>query len=260
MMTTKTTMKNTTISSNSIALLMMMIFSHAHAATIIPQNGTVVQAGTVYYEQTVEYYAQALADVETLVRFYTHLSSLSFSPRIRKNGRRTGRDAQKCGGNHRARRERRVFKSSRYTRLWSSRASFSRLSLDDDDDDDDGFVRNSKFARENKTARRAKRYDDDDYDDYDADADDFYFLSLFISLSRAHKHIQMHYTDDRTFIEYSRNKREPGFARLVRRDELLLHKNREDGGRSGAVCRSSGRQSGYTSGDLSIVEHEHVVD
>ena len=51
---------------------------------------------------------------------------------------------------NRGRRERRVFKSSRYTRLWSSRASFSRCSMDDDDDD--GFVRNSKFRAENKTA------------------------------------------------------------------------------------------------------------
>ena len=116
---------------------------NAHAATIIPQNDTVAQLTPVYYEQTVEYYAEALADVETLVRFY--ISFLSFSLLIRRNGRRTGRDAQKCGGNHRARRERRIFKSSRYTRLWSSRASFSRLSLDDDDDDDDGCVRNSKF-------------------------------------------------------------------------------------------------------------------
>ena len=67
---------NTTISSSIIALLMMMLFSHAsHAATIIPQNGTVAQLIPVYYEQTVEYYAEALADVETLVRFYTYLFS-----------------------------------------------------------------------------------------------------------------------------------------------------------------------------------------
>ena len=145
MITTKTTMKtNTTISSSIIALLMMMLFSHSsHAATIIPQNGTLVQSTPVYRDSLpVEYYAEALADVETLVRFY--ISFLSFSLLLRRNGRRTGRDAQKCGGNHRARRERRIFKSSRYTRLWSSRASFSRLSLDDDDDDD-GCVRNSKF-------------------------------------------------------------------------------------------------------------------
>ena len=67
---------NTTISSSIIALLMMMLFSHSsHAATIIPQNGTVAQLIPVYYEQTVEYYAEALADVETLVRFYTYLFS-----------------------------------------------------------------------------------------------------------------------------------------------------------------------------------------
>ena len=97
MITTKTTMKtNTTISSSIIALLMMMLFSHSsHAATIIPQNGTVAQLTPVYYEQTVEYYAEALADVETLVRFYISFLFF-FSLLIRRNGRRTGRDAQKC--------------------------------------------------------------------------------------------------------------------------------------------------------------------
>ena len=70
---------NTTISSSIIvALLMMMLFSHAsHAATIIPQNGTVAQLTPVYYEQTVVYYAEALADVETLVRFFLYLFPLS---------------------------------------------------------------------------------------------------------------------------------------------------------------------------------------
>ena len=64
-------MKNT-ISSKIIALLMMMLFSHSsHAATIIPQNGTVEQLTPVYFDSPpVEYYAEALADVETLVRFY----------------------------------------------------------------------------------------------------------------------------------------------------------------------------------------------
>jgi hypothetical protein len=95
MITTKTTMKNT-ISSKIIALLMMMLFSHSsHAATIIPQNGTVEQLTPVYFDSPpVEYYAEALADVETLVRFY--ISFLFFSLLIRRNGRRTGRDAQKC--------------------------------------------------------------------------------------------------------------------------------------------------------------------
>ena len=81
MITTKTTMKtNATISSSIIALLMMMLFSHAsHAATIIQQNDTVAQLTPVYYEQTVEYYAEALADVETLVRFFLYLFSLFFS-------------------------------------------------------------------------------------------------------------------------------------------------------------------------------------
>ena len=69
-------MKTNTFSSKIIALLMMMLFSHAsHAATIIQQNDTVAQLTPVYYEQTVEYYAEALADVETLVRFYTYLFS-----------------------------------------------------------------------------------------------------------------------------------------------------------------------------------------
>ena len=79
MITTKTTMKtNATISSSIIALLMMMLFSHAsHAATIILQNGTVAQLTPVYYEQTVVYYAEALADVETLVRFFLYLFPLS---------------------------------------------------------------------------------------------------------------------------------------------------------------------------------------
>ena len=70
---------NTTISSSIIvALLMMMLFSHAsHAATIIPQNGTVAQLTPVYYEETEVYYAEALADVETLVRFFLYLFPLS---------------------------------------------------------------------------------------------------------------------------------------------------------------------------------------
>ncbi|CAL6426898.1 unnamed protein product [Bathycoccus prasinos] len=70
MITTKTTMKtNATISSSIIALLMMMLFSHAsHAATIIQQNGTVSQLLLVYQNSDpVEYYAEALADVETLM-------------------------------------------------------------------------------------------------------------------------------------------------------------------------------------------------
>ena len=70
--TTKTTMKtNATISSSIIALLMMMLFSHAsHAATIIQQNDTVAQLTLVYRDSDpVEYYDEALADVETLVRF-----------------------------------------------------------------------------------------------------------------------------------------------------------------------------------------------
>ena len=146
MITTKTTttMKNTTISSKIIALLMMMLFSHAsHAATIIPQNGTVTQLTPVYYEQTVEYYAEALADVETLVRFYISFLSL-FLCFLEEMDDGQG-EMRKSAVAIIARGESaRIFKSSRYTRLWSSRASFSRLSLDDDDDDD-GCVRNSKF-------------------------------------------------------------------------------------------------------------------
>ena len=88
---------NATISSSIIALLMMMLFSHAsHAATIIQQNGTVAQLTPVFRDSDpVEYYAEALADVETLVRFYISFLFF-FSLLIRRNGRRTGRDAQKC--------------------------------------------------------------------------------------------------------------------------------------------------------------------
>ena len=191
---------NATISSSIIALLMMMLFSHAsHAATIIQQNDTVSQLLPVYYEQTVEYYAEALADVETLVRFY--ISFLSFSLLLRRNGRRTGRDAQKCGGNHRARRERRIFKSSRYTRLWSSRASFSRCSLDDDDDGCEKF----EISR-GKIKQRAARIDTMMMIMIMIMMImmmlTIFIFSLSSSLSRTHIRIQMHYTDDRTFIEY----------------------------------------------------------
>jgi len=131
---------NTTISSKIIALLMMMLFSHAsHAATIIPQNGTVEQLTPVYYEQTVEYYAEALADVETLVRFFLYLFSLSFSLFSRRNERRGQGEMRKSALQSREARASRV--GGRYNRQ-SSRASFSRLSVDDVDD---GFVRNSKF-------------------------------------------------------------------------------------------------------------------
>ena len=96
---------NETISSSIIALLMMMLFSRAsHAATIIQQNDTVPQLTPVYYEQTVEYYAEALADVETLVRFY--ISFLSFSLLLRRNGRRTDRERCAKVRCNRARRER----------------------------------------------------------------------------------------------------------------------------------------------------------
>ena len=131
---------NATISSSIIALLMMMLFSHAsHAATIIPQNGTVTQLTPVYYEQTVEYYAEALADVETLVRFFLYLFSLSFSLFSRRNERRGQGEMRKSALQSREARASRV--GGRYNRQ-SSRASFSRLSTDDVDD---GFVRNSKF-------------------------------------------------------------------------------------------------------------------
>ena len=131
---------NATISSSIIALLMMMLFSHAsHAATIIPQNDTVTQLTPVYYEQTVEYYAEALADVETLVRFFLYLFSLSFSLFSRRNERRGQGEMRKSALQSREARASRV--GGRYNRQ-SSRASFSRLSMDDVDD---GFVRNSKF-------------------------------------------------------------------------------------------------------------------
>lgn len=131
---------NATISSSIIALLMMMLFSHAsHAATIIQQNDTVPQLTPVYYEQTVEYYAEALADVETLVRFFLYLFSLSFSLFSRRNERRGQGEMRKSALQSREARASRV--GGRYNRQ-SSRASFSRLSMDDVDD---GFVRNSKF-------------------------------------------------------------------------------------------------------------------
>lgn len=131
---------NATISSSIIALLMMMLFSHSsHAATIIPQNGTVAQLTPVYYEQTVEYYAEALADVETLVRFFLYLFSLSFSLFSRRNERRGQGEMRKSALQSREARASRV--GGRYNRQ-SSRASFSRLSMDDVDV---GFVRNSKF-------------------------------------------------------------------------------------------------------------------
>jgi hypothetical protein len=131
---------NATISSSIIALLMMMLFSHAsHAATIIQQNDTVPQLTPVYYEQTVEYYAEALADVETLVRFFLYLFSLSFSLFSRRNERRGQGEMRKSALQSREARASRV--GGRYNRQ-SSRSSFSRLSVDDVDD---GFVRNSKF-------------------------------------------------------------------------------------------------------------------
>ena len=140
--TTKTTMKtNATISSSIIALLMMMLFSHAsHAATIIQQNGTVSQLTPVFRDSDpVEYYAEALADVETLVRFFLYLFSLSFSLFSRRNERRGQGEMRKSALQSREARASRV--GGRYNRQ-SSRASFSRLSMDDVDD---GFVRNSKF-------------------------------------------------------------------------------------------------------------------
>ena len=119
---------NTTISSKIIALLMMMLFSHAsHAATIIPQNGTVSQLTPVYRDSDpVEYYAEALADVETLVRFFLYLFSLSFSLFSRRNERRGQGEMRKSALQSREARASRV--GGRYNRQ-SSRASFSRLSM-----------------------------------------------------------------------------------------------------------------------------------
>ena len=59
--------------TSAIALL-LLFFSFAsggaNAATIIQQNDTVVQASSIFFGQTVEYYANALADEETLVRVF----------------------------------------------------------------------------------------------------------------------------------------------------------------------------------------------
>jgi hypothetical protein len=87
----------------------------------------------------VEYYAEALADVETLVRFFLYLFSLSFSLFSRRNERRGQGEMRKSALQSREARASRV--GGRYNRQ-SSRASFSRLSVDDVGD---GFVRNSKF-------------------------------------------------------------------------------------------------------------------
>ena len=100
---------------------------------------------------------------------------------------------------NRGRRERRVFKSSRYTRLWSSRASFSRCSLDDDDDGCEKF----EISR-GKIKQRAARMDTMMMIMMMIMMTilTIFIFFLFISLSRTHIRIQMHYTDDRTFIEY----------------------------------------------------------
>jgi hypothetical protein len=62
--------------TSAIALL-LLFFSFAsggaNAATIIQQNDTVVQASSIFFGQTVEYYANALADEETLVRVFFFL-------------------------------------------------------------------------------------------------------------------------------------------------------------------------------------------
>ena len=74
--------------TSSIALLLLFSFasSGANAATIIQQNDTVVQASSIFFGQTVEYYANALADEETLVRvFFFSSFSLSLFNSTQKN-------------------------------------------------------------------------------------------------------------------------------------------------------------------------------
>ena len=88
----------------------------------------------------------------------------------------------------------------RRTRLWSSRASFSRLSMDDDDD---GGCEKFEISRGKIKQRAAARRDTMMMIMIMM----MMMLTIFIfslssSLSRTHIRIQMHYTDDRTFIEY----------------------------------------------------------
>jgi len=68
--------------TRAIALLLLLFSfasSGANAATIIQQNDTVVQASSIFFGQTVEYYANALADEETLVRVFFFLFGSFFS-------------------------------------------------------------------------------------------------------------------------------------------------------------------------------------
>ena len=101
--------------------------------------GIAIDCRCITNSDPVEYYAEALADVETLVRFFLYLFSLSFSLFSRRNERRGQGEMRKSALQSREARASRV--GGRYNRQ-SSRASFSRLSMDDVDD---GFVRNSKF-------------------------------------------------------------------------------------------------------------------
>ena len=207
MITTKTTMKtNATISSSIIAVLMMMLFSHAsHAATIIQQNGTVKQLTSVYYDEEtpMEYYAEALADVETLVRFYIFSLSLFFSAFSKKWTTDRERCAKVRWQSSREARATRVgfvaFLNRLVIHVFGRRA---RLFLDSLWMMIDG-CKKFEISR-GKIKQRATR------------RDTMmmmimimmimmltiFIFFLFISLSRTLIHIQMHYTDDRTFIEY----------------------------------------------------------
>ena len=74
-------------------------------------------------------------------------------------------------------------------------------------------------------------------------ADICFFLFLSLSLTHTHAHIERVETDDHTINEHCRDKCKPGFVRVVRRDELLLHKLPEGFRRNRTVCRSRGRES-----------------
>ena len=249
---TKTTMKtNTTISSSIIALPMMMLFTlitrgDDHTAE---RHGRAIDSGV-----------SRLAPGGALRRglggcgnFGTFLYSFLFffSLLIRRNGRRTGRDAQKCvaiaGG------ESVAFLSRLVILVFGRRARLFLGALDDEDDD--GFVRNSKFARENKTARLLIDTMMMIMIDYD-DADDFYFLSLH--LSRAHTYAFKCITQMTVRLSNIDGTTPTRFVRLAAPTNYSSTKPRS-GGRGGAVRRPAGARADIRVRSYSIVE-QHVVD
>jgi len=228
--------------TSSIALLLLFSFasSGANAATIIQQNDTVVQASSIFFGQTEEYYANALADEETLVRVF-FFSSFSLSLSLTQR-RKTDRarvclfvcDDRARGGEEDEAVEQRVLPLSVGEDFY-----FLKFRAGKEE------VNERKRQRKRPTRTLALTF--------------FSFsLSLSLSLSLSHTRIERVETDDHTINEHCRYKRKPGFVRVVRRDELLLHKLPEGFRRNRTVCRSRGRESGYPSGDFPSVEREHV--